>query len=176
MSLLNVVNFPNKALTTKAKEITVFDSKLKDLANNMLETMYKEEGIGLAANQVAVLKRIFVIDLNSGSEESELTPMIFINPKIVEKSGSISIGEGCLSVPDATVYVPRAEQITVEYQDLNGNLQTLKADKLLSICIQHELDHLNGKLLIDYLPRKERRAEKKKLSNLQNRKLNKVAA
>ena len=147
--------------------VTIFDDKLRQLAVDMLETMYEERGIGLAANQVAVLKQIVVVDVMAGDEDhGQREPQVLVNPKIVTASGETAIEEGCLSVPELRAEVPRAEKITVEYQDLEGQLQTLEADGLLAICLQHEFDHLRGRLFIDYLPPLKQRMVKKRLAKL----------
>jgi peptide deformylase len=134
---------------------------------DMLETMYEERGIGLAANQVAVLKQIVVVDVMAGDEDhGQREPQVLVNPKIVAASGETAIEEGCLSVPEFRAEVPRAEKINVEYQDLEGQSQTLEADGLLAICLQHEFDHLRGRLFIDYLPPLKQRMVKKRLAKL----------
>ena len=167
MALLQVHEFPDPILQQYAMPVTVFDDKLRQLAADMLETMYEERGIGLAANQVAVLKQIVVVDVMAGDEDhGQREPQVLVNPKIVAASGETAIEEGCLSVPEFRAEVPRAEKITVEYQDLEGRLQTLEADGLLAICLQHEFDHLRGRLFIDYLPPLKQRMVKKRLAKL----------
>lgn len=167
MALLQVHEFPDPILQQHAMPVTVFDDKLRQLAADMLETMYEERGIGLAANQVAVLKQIVVVDVMAGDEDhGQREPQVLVNPKIVAASGETAIEEGCLSVPEFRAEVPRAEEITVEYQDLEGQPQTLEADGLLAICLQHEFDHLRGRLFIDYLPPLKQRMVKKRLAKL----------
>ena len=167
MALLQVHEFPDPILQQHAMPVTVFDDKLRQLAADMLETMYEERGIGLAANQVAVLKQIVVVDVMAGDEDhGQREPQVLVNPKIVAASGETAIEEGCLSVPEFRAEVPRAETITVEYQDLEGQPQTLEADGLLAICLQHEFDHLRGRLFIDYLPPLKQRMVKKRLAKL----------
>ena len=167
MALLQVHEFPDPILQQHAMPVTVFDDKLRQLAADMLETMYEERGIGLAANQVAVLKQIVVVDVMAGDEDhGQREPQVLINPKIVAASGETAIEEGCLSVPEFRAEVPRAEKIKVEYQDLEGQPQTLEADGLLAICLQHEFDHLRGRLFIDYLPPLKQRMVKKRLAKL----------
>ena len=167
MALLQVHEFPDPILQQHAMPVTVFDDKLRQLAADMLETMYEERGIGLAANQVAVLKQIVVVDVMAGDEDhGQREPQVLVNPKIVAASGETAIEEGCLSVPEFRAEVPRAEKIKVEYQDLEGRLQTLEADGLLAICLQHEFDHLRGRLFIDYLPPLKQRMVKKRLAKL----------
>ena len=167
MALLQVHEFPDPILQQHAMPVTVFDDKLRQLAADMLETMYEERGIGLAANQVAVLKQIVVVDVMAGDEDhGQREPQVLVNPKIVAASGETAIEEGCLSVPEFRAEVPRAEKIIVEYQDLEGKPQTLEADGLLAICLQHEFDHLRGRLFIDYLPPLKQRMVKKRLAKL----------
>ena len=167
MALLQVHEFPDPILQQHAMPVTVFDDKLCQLAADMLETMYEERGIGLAANQVAVLKQIVVVDVMAGDEDhGQREPQVLVNPKIVAASGETAIEEGCLSVPEFRAEVPRAEKIKVEYQDLEGQPQTLEADGLLAICLQHEFDHLRGRLFIDYLPPLKQRMVKKRLAKL----------
>ena len=167
MALLQVHEFPDPILQQHAMPVTVFDDKLRRLAADMLETMYEERGIGLAANQVAVLKQIVVVDVMAGDEDhGQREPQVLVNPKIVAASGETAIEEGCLSVPEFRAEVPRAEKIIVEYQDLEGQPQTLEADGLLAICLQHEFDHLRGRLFIDYLPPLKQRMVKKRLAKL----------
>ena len=167
MALLQVHEFPDPILQQHAMPVTIFDDKLRQLAADMLETMYEERGIGLAANQVAVLKQIVVVDVMAGDEDhGQREPQVLVNPKIVAASGETAIEEGCLSVPEFRAEVPRAEKIIVEYQDLEGKPQTLEADGLLAICLQHEFDHLRGRLFIDYLPPLKQRMVKKRLAKL----------
>ena len=167
MALLQVHEFPDPILQQHAMPVTVFDDKLRQLAADMLETMYEERGIGLAANQVAVLKQIVVVDVMAGdADHGQREPQVLVNPKIVAASGETAIEEGCLSVPEFRAEVPRAEKIKVEYQDLEGQPQTLEADGLLAICLQHEFDHLCGRLFIDYLPPLKQRMVKKRLAKL----------
>ena len=167
MALLQVYEFPDPILQQHAMPVTVFDDKLCQLAADMLETMYEERGIGLAANQVAVLKQIVVVDVMAGDEDhGQREPQVLVNPKIVAASGETAIEEGCLSVPEFRAEVPRAEKIKVEYQDLEGQPQTLEADGLLAIRLQHEFDHLRGRLFIDYLPPLKQRMVKKRLAKL----------
>mgnify|MGYP001271024782 FL=1 len=167
MALLQVHEFPDPILQQHAMPVTAFDDKLRQLAADMLETMYEERGIGLAANQVAVLKQIVVVDVMAGdADHGQREPQVLVNPKIVAASGETAIEEGCLSVPEFRAEVPRAEKIKVEYQDLEGQPQTLEADGLLAICLQHEFDHLRGRLFIDYLPPLKQRMVKKRLAKL----------
>jgi peptide deformylase len=159
MAVLTVLHYPDERLRTIAKPVATVNDETRQLVADMLETMYAENGIGLAATQVNVHQRVVVIDLS----EERNQPQIFINPEITEKSGDTTYEEGCLSVPQNYANVERAAQITLKAQDLEGNWFEVKADGLLAICLQHELDHLVGKLFIDYLSPLKRDRIKKKL-------------
>ena len=163
MALLHILQYPHPGLREKAKPISVFEKSITILANNMLETMYDAPGIGLAATQVNVAKQLIVID----TSENKDSPLIIINPKIIEKSGEIINEEGCLSFPGVYAKVLRAETLTLEYQDVEGNQQRLEADDLLAICIQHEIDHLEGKVFVDYLSPLKRNRIRKQLEKKQ---------
>lgn len=163
--LLQIHTFPDPILKQVAQSIEVFDEALRKTADDMLETMYASNGIGLAAIQVAILKQLVVVDLLSGSEdESERDPHIFVNPNITEQSGETISEEGCLSVEEFRAEVKRAERITLEYQDVEGQPHTLVAEDLMAICIQHELDHLRGVLFIDHLPPLKQKMVKRRLA------------
>lgn len=158
MAILEVLHFPDKRLRKKAIPVKNISSEIKEITTNMLETMYTETGIGLAATQVNIQKRIVVIDLSDERNE----PLILINPEITKLEGSETSREGCLSVPDYFDMVERAENIEFNYKTLENELVKTKADGLMAICVQHEIDHLNGKLFIDYLsPLKRQRLKKK---------------
>ncbi|HAS6189826.1 TPA: peptide deformylase [Vibrio vulnificus] len=158
MSVLQVLTFPDDRLRTVAKAVEKVTPEIQKIVDDMIETMYDEEGIGLAATQVDIHQRIVVIDIS----ESRNEPMVLINPEILEKRGEDGIEEGCLSVPGARALVPRAAEVTVKALDRDGHEFTLEADDLLAICIQHELDHLQGKLFVDYLsPLKRKRIQDK---------------
>ena len=158
MAVLHVLHYPDDRLRTVAKPVDSVSAEIQQLVADMLETMYAENGIGLAATQVNVHQRVVVIDVSEDRNE----PMVFINPEIIARSGGTSYEEGCLSVPQSYAKVERAAEITVKALDKNGNPFELKADGLLAICLQHELDHLVGKLFIDYLsPLKRDRIRKK---------------
>ena len=159
MALLEVLSFPDERLRTVAKHVTAVDSEIRQLVDDMFETMREENGIGLAATQIDRHVRVVVMDV---SQEQDM-PYVFINPEITEKQGSTISEEGCLSVPGNYAKVERAEAVTVRALDKDGKEFELKADGLLAICIQHELDHLNGKLFIDYLSPLKRQRIKKKL-------------
>lgn len=170
MALLTVRTFPDPILKQVAKPVQQFDDALKHLTENMLETMYDSKGIGLAANQVGVLKRVVVMDIYSGEEDTSLRdPQVYINPIIIENSGEVCTEEGCLSVPEYVADVKRAEKIIVSYQDVEGKKHTVEANELKAVCFQHELDHLNGILFIDHLSLLKQKMVKKKLTKLAKR-------
>ena len=152
------MHFPDPRLRKQAKPVVTMDASVRTLADDMLETMYAERGIGLAAIQVNVQLRVVVMDLS----EERNQPRVFINPVILTSEGTGEAQEGCLSVPDFYEKVPRAERVTYRYQELDGKTIEATADGLLAVCLQHEIDHLNGKLFIDYLsPLKRQRLRKK---------------
>jgi len=163
MALLDILEFPDPRLRTKAKSVQDVDGRIAQLADDMLETMYAAPGIGLAASQVDVHKRIIVIDIS----EDKSQPLILINPEILARDGIIETNEGCLSIPGFYEPVNRALEITVDAIDREGNPFTLDADEMLAVCIQHELDHLEGKLFVDYLSSTKRQMIRKKLLKLQ---------
>jgi peptide deformylase len=159
MALLEVLTFPDERLRTVAKTVDAVDENIKTLIDDMFETMREERGIGLAATQINVHKRVVVMDVSDDSKQ----PYVFINPVITRKEGTTVSEEGCLSVPENYAKIDRAESITVEALDRHGKAFTLEAEGLLAICIQHELDHLQGKLFVDYLSPLKRQRIKKKL-------------
>lgn len=162
MALLTILNYPDPRLHTVAKPVTTFDANLKRLVQDMQETMYAAPGIGLAATQVNQHVQLIVID--TSKEQNDL--LVLINPKIMSQSGTQTYEEGCLSVPGIYETVTRAEQIKVQAQDLDGKTFTLDADGLLSVCIQHEMDHLKGKVFVEYLsPLKRNRIKTKMLKH-----------
>ncbi len=155
MAILTILEVPNPLLKKKSEPVAEVNADIRKLTDDMLETMYKAPGVGLAAPQVGILKRIVVIDVTRDDEPKR--PYRMINPVILERSEThVMHDEGCLSVPDQYAEVERAETVTVRYTDENGKEQTLNADGLLAIAIQHELDHLEGKLFIDYLSKVKR--------------------
>ena len=167
MAILEIYTFPDPILRKKTSVVTVFDQDLEATTQSMLETMYVSSGIGLAAIQAGILKQIIVVDLKSGEEKFSLRePHVFINPKIVKQSGTTVSEEGCLSVIEFRGEIQRAEKITVEYQDVKGEPQKLEAEEMMSICLQHEIDHLNGVLFIDHLPLLKQKMVKKRLTKL----------
>ena len=159
MAVLTVLHYPDERLRTIAKPVAEVTPEIRQLVADMLETMYAENGIGLAATQVNVHKRVVVIDLS----EERNQPQVFINPEIIERSGDTTYEEGCLSVPQNYASVARAADVVVKAQNAEGEWFELKAEGLLAICLQHELDHLVGKLFIDYLSPLKRDRIKKKL-------------
>ena len=159
MSRLQILEYPDPRLRTKAQPVSMFDAALQTLIDDMFETMYAAPGIGLAASQVNVHKQLLVLDV---SEEKD-QPMVLINPKIVASAGSQTYQEGCLSVPGIFADVERADRIVVEALDRHGKAQNFEADDLLAVCIQHEMDHLVGKLFVDYLSPLKRELVRKKL-------------
>ena len=153
MAKLTILRFPDERLRLKARTVDSFDDELSKFVDDMLETMYYENGIGLAATQVGSDKRLMVVDIS----EHKDAPMCFINPQITKRDGETSMTEGCLSVPNFTADVKRALRISVSALDRNGKPFELDAEDLLAICIQHEIDHLNGVLFIDHLSELRRR-------------------
>lgn len=165
MALLPILEFPDPRLRTRAVDVDVADvatPRFQQLLDDMFETMYAAPGIGLAASQVDVHQRFMVIDV---SEEHD-TPLVFINPEIVAGDGEQVYQEGCLSVPGIFADVTRAERITVQAVGRDGQPFTLEADGLLAVCIQHEMDHLLGKLFVDYLSPLKREMVRKKLEKV----------
>jgi peptide deformylase len=181
MARLKIFTFPDLVLATKALPIARVEKPLYKLADDMLETMYDAPGIGLAANQVGILQRILVVDTDYDLEELEegeeapagevvgksviknRKPQIIVNPEIIWREGSILFEEGCLSVPEYNAEVKRSEKIKVQYQDIDGLTKTMSADGLLAIAIQHEMDHLDGKLFIDRLSPLKKEVVRKRL-------------
>jgi peptide deformylase len=163
MSLLDVLHYPDPRLRHKAQAVTQFDEALKVLVNDMFETMYDAPGIGLAAIQVNVKQSVIVID----TSEEKNQPLCLINSEITEKSGELHYQEGCLSLPDIYEKVTRAEHIQVSAQNQHGEHITVDASDLLAVCIQHEMDHLQGKLFVDTLSSLKQQRIRKKLEKAQ---------
>jgi len=158
MALLEILHYPDKRLRTVAVPVEGIDASIRTLVDDMFETMYAAPGIGLAATQVDVHKRVIVMDLSPEKDE----PLCLINPEIISSEGVEQTEEGCLSVPDIFETVERAERVVVRARDRDGKEFTLEADGLLAVCIQHEIDHLDGNLFVDYLsPLKQMRVKKK---------------
>lgn len=167
MAILNILHFPDPRLRNKALPVETVDDEIRQLAHDMLETMYQAPGIGLAAVQVNVLKRVIVIDISDDNSE----PLILVNPELVETEGAREFQEGCLSVPEAYETVTRADTIKFKALDLDGKPFERSAEGLLATCIQHEIDHLDGKLFVDYLSNLKRDRIRKKLEKHQKQKL-----
>ena len=159
MARLDILHYPDARLHTVAKPVAVVDKRISQLIDDMAETMYDAPGIGLAATQVNVHERVIVIDIS----ESHDALRVFINPEIIAQSGRAEGEEGCLSVPGVFDQIERAERITVRALDRDGNPFELEADGLLAVCIQHEMDHLLGKVFVDYLSNLKRNRIKAKL-------------
>ena len=174
MAVLQVLQFPNPVLSQKSQQVTRFDAALRTLAEALLETMYQEGGIGLAAVQVGQLKRLVVTDLRDGEgagedgedEEDRRNPCVYVNPRIIEQSGETVTEEGCLSVVEFTAEIKRAEQVLLESETLAGETRQKHLTGLKAVCLQHEIDHTLGKLFIDHLPPIKRQMVKKKLAKL----------
>ncbi|MDM5123466.1 MULTISPECIES: peptide deformylase [Aeromonas] len=162
MAILDVLRFPDERLRTVAAPVETITPELQQIVDDMFETMYAEEGIGLAATQVDIHQRIIVIDVSEDRDDQ----LVLINPEILEQSGSTGIEEGCLSVPGSRALVPRAEWVKVRALDRHGKPFELEADDLLAICIQHEMDHLVGKLFVDYLSPLKRQRIRQKLEKM----------
>jgi len=159
MAQLEILHFPDPRLRTRAEPLERVDDGVRTLIDDMFETMYEAPGIGLAATQVNVHKRIIVIDV---SEEKD-QPLVFVNPVITQTSGSEEMEEGCLSVPGIYETVSRAETISVTALDRDGRQIELQVEGLLAVCIQHEVDHLDGKLFVDYLSTLKRQRIRKRI-------------
>jgi peptide deformylase len=160
MALLNILRYPDARLHKTAAPVTVFDESLKKLIRDMAETMYAAPGIGLAATQVDVYKQVIVIDVS----ERRDSLVVLVNPEIVDASGVSDIEEGCLSVPGVYDTVERAERVKVRAYDQSGNPFTLEAQGLLAVCIQHEMDHLKGKVFVEYLSQLKQQRVRAKLA------------
>lgn len=163
MAILNILHFPDPRLRNVARPVSEVNDDIRRLVDDMLETMYQAPGIGLAATQVNVAKRVIVIDV---SEEKD-QPLCLINPEILARDGVEEMEEGCLSVPGFFEKVTRADSVRVRALDRDGNPFELDADGLLAVCIQHEIDHLDGKLFVDYLSSLKRQRIRKKLEKQQ---------
>jgi len=159
MSILKILQYPDERLHKVAKEVSGVDDSIRTLVNDMAETMYAAPGVGLAATQVDVHQRIIVVDVSEGHDQL----MVFINPEITASSGESQCEEGCLSVPGIFEKVSRAEKITVRAMNENGESFTMDAEGLLAVCIQHEMDHLVGKVFVEYLSQLKQMRIKTKL-------------
>jgi peptide deformylase len=163
MALLHILTYPDPRLREKARPVEAVDAALRQLAHDMAQTMYAAKGIGLAATQVGVAKRVVVMDLSAEHDQLQ----VLINPRVLARDGLQVCEEGCLSVPAVYEAVERAERVTVSYLDLDGEARRMEADGLLAVCVQHEIDHLDGKLFVDYLSRLKQDRLRKKVSKRQ---------
>lgn len=168
MATLNILRFPDPRLRSRAKPVQQVNDSVRQLLDDMLETMYEAPGIGLAAIQVNDPRRVVVIDISDDHDD----PLCLINPEILEKSGEEEMEEGCLSVPGFYEKVQRAERVRVRALDREGNPLEMDVDGLLAVCIQHEIDHLEGKLFVDYLSNLKRQRIRKKLEKERRQKPN----
>ncbi len=168
MATLNILRFPDPRLRSRAKSVQQVNDSVRQLLDDMLETMYEAPGIGLAAIQVNDPRRVVVIDISDDHDD----PLYLINPEILEKSGEEEMEEGCLSVPGFYEKVQRAERVRVRALDREGNPLEMDVDGLLAVCIQHEIDHLEGKLFVDYLSNLKRQRIRKKLEKERRQKPN----
>ena len=159
MAILNILHYPDSRLRNKAEPVSEVNDEIRQLADDMLETMYDAPGIGLAAIQVNIRKRLIVIDIS----EDKSDPLVLINPEVIDAEGEREFEEGCLSVPEAYEAVTRADRIKVKALNFDNESYEFDADGLLATCIQHEIDHLDGKLFVDYLSPLKRNRIKKKL-------------
>ena len=159
MAILDILHFPDERLRRKAEPVPEVDDDIRRLIDDLFETMYEAPGVGLAAVQVNVMQRVIVVDVSEDRTEA----LALINPEITQLDGVEEMEEGCLSVPGVFEKVKRADNITVKALDRQGNAVEMKADGLLAVCIQHEIDHLDGKLFIDYLSELKRQRIRKRL-------------
>ena len=167
MALLDLKYYGDPILRKETHSVKEFDSELERFAENMIETMTTNIGVGLAAPQIGDLRSLIIVDVSSEEGEEENTePLILVNPDIIELSGNCVIEEGCLSIPEVRVEVERPEEIRVMFRDVKGNKKDLKCDGILARVIQHEVDHLRGRLMIDYLSSVKRDLLKSKLQKI----------
>jgi len=159
-----IVIWPDPILKKKASPVSQVDDSIRSLVNDMFETMYAADGVGLAAPQIGVLKQVLVLDTTPRQPESK--PVAMINPQIIAKEGTTRYSEGCLSVPGEAEEVDRAERVTVKFLDVSGREQTIEADGLLAVAIQHETDHLQGTMFVDYLSPLKRELIRKRMKRL----------
>ena len=163
MALLEILHFPDARLRLKAQPVSRVDDQVRKMARDMFETMYRAPGIGLAATQVNIQKAIIVIDVSENKDQ----PLCLINPEIINAGGTEQMQEGCLSVPGFFENVTRADKVKIRALNEQGEAFELEADGLLAVCIQHEMDHLDGKLFVDYLSPLKRQRIKKKLVKME---------
>ncbi|HMT02641.1 MAG TPA: peptide deformylase [Burkholderiales bacterium] len=164
MANLQILHFPDPRLHLKAVKVEEFDESIRTLVNDMAQTMYANNGIGLAATQVNVQKRLFIIDMSREDQPKNL--LVFVNPEIINKSGEIIGEEGCLSVPGIFEKVIRSEIIKLKFQDMDGVEHIIDCDGLMSVCIQHEIDHLDGKVFVEYLSNLKQNYIKRKMKKI----------
>lgn len=165
MSILKIYQYPEKVLRQETKKVEVFDDDLKQLAQDMAETMYDAPGIGLAAPQVGKSLKLIVVDTSKDPEEQKVF-LTMVNPEIITREGEQLDEEGCLSVPELTATVKRSKKVTVAYQDLEGNSHEMETEERFAVVMQHEIDHLNGILFIDHLSSLKRNLYKKKVKKM----------
>ena len=163
MAKLEILHFPDPRLRNKAKPVERVDDSIRKLLDDMLETMYDAPGIGLAATQVNVASRVITIDVSPDHDD----PLYLVNPQIIAAEGRMEHEEGCLSVPGVFEYVERAQYIKVRTLDLDGEPREFEAEDLLAVCVQHEIDHLDGKLFVDYLSQLKRQRIRRKATKAQ---------
>lgn len=164
MAVLTILRFPDPRLRIQAKPVKQVDDTLRQIINDMFETMYAAPGIGLAATQINIHQQIIVLDVSAEKNQ----PSCLINPQILNREGTICLEEGCLSVPEVYEEVERANQVVVQALNYKGEPFTFQAEGLLAVCIQHEMDHLQGKLFVDYLSNLKRQRIRKKLEKQQH--------
>lgn len=170
MAIRDLIFYPDDVLKTKASPVKEVNDEIKTLVSDMIETMYAAPGIGLAAPQIGVSKRVTVIDVRTGDEENPAHDLhVFINPEIIEKDGKITWEEGCLSIPGVYEKVNRANRVVVRALDREGQPFELEATELLAVALQHEIDHLDGVLFLDHLSHLKRRLAIKKYKKLRAR-------
>lgn len=162
--ILPILKYPQKALREKAQEVRELNGEIEHISQKMLNTMYSAHGLGLAGNQVGVLKRIIVFDL--GQKQGKPNPQVLLNPQIVEREGKVVGEEACLSVIDLAADVERSSKVLVKGYDLKGKELTIEAEGLFAVCLQHEIDHLDGILFIDHISSLKRNLYKRKLKKL----------
>ena len=167
MALLKIRIYPDEVLRIKAEPVAVVDDEVRRILTDMAQTMYAGDGIGLAAPQVGISRRLVTIDSSSAEDNEKPALLFLVNPRIVAKSGEVSYSEGCLSFPELHIDIKRSANVTVEYQDEHGQTRQIQASGILAVCLQHELDHLDGKLFIDRVGLVRRRLALREFEKLQ---------
>lgn len=170
MAIREILIWPDPELLKVSQRVETIDDEIRALAADLLETMYEADGVGLAAPQVGIHQRMVVVDIYGAEDDrpSGEEPLVLINPEFVERDGELTWEEGCLSVPGETGKVTRAAKVTMKYTDLDGNEQTVHAEGLKAVALQHEVDHLDGKLFVDYISRMKRNLIKKRMQKLRS--------